>query len=114
MSKEKGIGKPREKRLRNTTLKEELWTPDYITQATPRTILIFYILNFSSKPPMIITSFLKSGQFFLQRSTNSSFGLVGPEHNPALGSKPKLVLTVVNLYIIFNNTRLVTLIFISS
>ena len=43
---------------------------------------------------MIVTFFLKSGQFFLPRSTNSLFGLVGPEPNPVLGSKPKLVLTL--------------------
>ena len=58
--KKRGIGKPREKRLRDTTLKEELWILDYITQATPKTIFISYTLNFSSKPPMIVTSFLKS------------------------------------------------------
>ena len=90
----KWIGKPSEKILRNTILKEELWTLDYITQPTPRTTFISYTLNFSSKPPMIVTFFLKSGQFFLPRSTNSLFGLVGPEPNPVLGSKPKLVLTL--------------------
>ena len=59
--KKREIGKPREKRLRDTTLKEELWILDYITQATLKTIFISYTLNFSSKPPMIVTSFLKSG-----------------------------------------------------
>ena len=53
--------KPREKRLRNTTLKEEFEILDYITQAMPRTIFISYTFNFSSKPPMIVTSILKSG-----------------------------------------------------
>ena len=90
----KGIGKLREKRLRNTTLKEELWTLDYITQPTPRTTFISYTLNFSSKPPMIVIFFLKLGQFFLPRSTNSLFGLVGAKPNPVLGSKSKLVLTL--------------------
>ena len=60
MSKEGRLEKPREKRLRNMTLKEELCTLDYITQATPRTIFVSYTLNFSSKPPRIVTSFLKS------------------------------------------------------
>ena len=55
MSKERGLEKPREKKLRNTTLKEELWTFDYITQATPMMIFVSYTLNFSSKPPMIFT-----------------------------------------------------------
>ena len=43
---------------------------------------------------MIVTFFLKSGYFFLPRSTNLLFGLVGPKLNPVLGSKPKLVLIV--------------------
>ena len=34
---------------------------------------------------MIITSFLKSGQFFFPRSTNLLFGLVGPKPNPVQG-----------------------------
>ena len=55
------LEKPREKRLRNTTLKEELWTLDYITHATPRTIFVSFALNFSSKPHMTVISFLKSG-----------------------------------------------------
>ena len=59
--KKRGIGKPREKRLRNTTLEEEFWILDYITQATPRMIFISYTFNFSSKPPVIVTSILKSG-----------------------------------------------------
>ena len=85
---------PGEKRLRNTTLKEKLWTLDHITQATPRTIFVSYTPNFSSKPLMIVTSSPKSGQFFLSCSTNLLFGLVGPKPNPVLGSKPKLVLTI--------------------
>ena len=93
MSKERGLTNLEKKRLRNTTLKEELWILDYITQATPMTIFISYTLNFSSKPPMTVTFFLKSGLFFLSRSTNSLFGLVGPEPNSVLGSKPKLDLT---------------------
>ena len=48
-------------RLRNTSLKEELWTLDLITQVMPRMIFISHTLNFSSKPPVIVTSFLKSG-----------------------------------------------------
>ena len=60
-TKKKGEKKNLEKRLRNTTLKEELWTLDNITQAMLRMIFISYNLNFSSKPPMIVTSFLKSG-----------------------------------------------------
>ena len=52
---------PGEKRLRNTTLKEKLWTLDHITQATPRTIFVSYTPNFSSKPLMIVTSSPKSG-----------------------------------------------------
>ena len=60
-TKRKEKEKNLEKRLRNTTLKEKLWTLDNITQAMPRTIFVSYNLNFSSKPPMIVTSFLKSG-----------------------------------------------------
>ena len=56
-------------------------------------IFISYTYNYSSKPSTIVTSFLKSGQFFLTRSTNLLFGLVGLESNPVLRSKPKLVLT---------------------
>ena len=61
MAKERGSKKPKAKILRNTTLKEEFWILNYITQATPRTIFISYTFNFSSKPPMIVTCILKSG-----------------------------------------------------
>ena len=96
--KERGSKNLERKRLRNTKLKEEHQTLDYIIQVMPRTIFVSYILYFSSNPPMIVTSFLKSGQFFLPRSTNSLFGLVGPEPNPVLGSKPKLVLIIGAVY----------------
>ena len=59
------------------------------------TIFISYTYNYSSKPSTIVTSFLNLGQFFLPRSTNLLFGLVGPELNPILESKPKLVLTII-------------------
>ena len=49
------------KRLRNTLLKEELWTSDQITLVTSGTIFISHTLNFSSNPPMIVISLLESG-----------------------------------------------------
>ena len=48
-----------QERLRNTSLKEELWTLDQITQVMPMIIFISHTLNFSSKPPTTVTSFLK-------------------------------------------------------
>ena len=56
-----GLKNLEQARLRNTLLKEELWTLDQITQVTPMIIFISHTLNFSSKPPTIFTSFLKSG-----------------------------------------------------
>ena len=51
-----------EKRLKNKLLKKELLTNYYdrVTQATSMTVFASYTLNTSSKPPMIVTSFLKS------------------------------------------------------
>ena len=108
MSKEEEIEKHIEKRLRNTTRKEELQIPDYTIQAKPKTIFVSYTYNYSFKPSTIVTSFLKSGQFFLPRFTNLLFGLAGPEPNPVLGSKPKLVLTyIIHFFFIqhFRNFR---------
>ena len=48
-------------RLRNTSLKEELWTRDKIAWVTPRMIFVSHTFDFSSKPPIIVTSFLESG-----------------------------------------------------
>ena len=55
----------RGKRLENKLLKKEpldSWINYYdrVTQATPRTVFTSYSLNFSSKPPTIVISFLKS------------------------------------------------------
>ena len=61
MSKEKGIEKHIEKRLRNTTQKEELQVLDYTIQAMLMTIFISYTYNYSSKPSTMIILFLKSG-----------------------------------------------------
>ena len=91
--KKQGIEKQIEKRLRNTTQKEELQSLGYTIQATPRTIFISSTYIYPSKPSTIVTSFLNSGQFFFPRSTNLLFGLVGPKPNPVLESKSKLVLT---------------------
>ena len=49
---------------------------DRVTQATPMTVFASYTLSTSSKPPMIVTSFLKSD------STNLLFGPVGPKPSP--------------------------------
>ena len=59
--KKKGMEKHIEKRLRNTTQKEELQILGYTIQATSRTIFISSIYNYPSKPFTIVTSFLKSG-----------------------------------------------------
>ena len=62
MSKEKEIEKKHiEKRLRNTTQKEELQIIGYTIQVTPRKIFISSTYNYPSNPSTIITSFLKSG-----------------------------------------------------
>ena len=61
-------------------------------------IFILYSYKYSSKPSTIVTSFLNSDQFFLPRSTNLLFGLVGPEYNPVLESKPKPVLIYIYIY----------------
>ena len=92
--KERGSKNLERKRLRNTTQKEEVQILNQTVQPMLSMIFISYTYNFSSKPSTIITSFLKSGQFFLSYSTNLLFGLVGPKPNPVLGSKPKLVLTI--------------------
>ena len=73
--------------------KEKLQILDYIILAKPRTIFVSSSYNYSSKPSTIVTSLLNSDYFFLPRSTNLFFGLVGPESNPILESKPKLILT---------------------
>ena len=59
-------------------------------------IFISYTLNISSKPPIIVTSFLKSGQFFLPRSTNLLFELVGPKPNPVQGPSQNWSLQVIH------------------
>ena len=73
--------------------KEKLQILDYTILAKPRTIFVSSSYNYSSKPSTIVTSLLNSDYFFLSRSTNLFFGLVGPESNPILESKPKLILT---------------------
>ena len=55
------IEKQIEKRLRNTTQKEELQNLGYTIQATPMTIFISSTYNYPSKPSTIVTSFLNSG-----------------------------------------------------
>ena len=83
-----GIEKPRAKKkikkqvTKRRTLDSWLNYYDRVTQAMPRMVFISYTLNISSKPPMIITSFLKSGYFFFPHSTNLLFGFVGPKPNP--------------------------------
>ena len=62
----------------------------------PMMIFISYTLNISSKPPIIVTSFLKSGQFFLPRSTNLLFELVGPKPNPVQGPSQNWSLQVIH------------------
>ena len=92
--KRREIERQIEKRLRITTQKGR--TPKnlgYTIQTSLRTIFISSTYNYSSKPSTIVTSFLNSDQFFLLRSTNLLFGLVGPVLNPVLESKSKLVLT---------------------
>ena len=92
------IEKQIEKRLRNTTQKEELQNLGYTIQATPRTIFISSTYNYPSKPSTIVTLFLNSGQFFLPHFTNLLFGLIGPKPNPVLESKSKLVLSIGAVY----------------
>ena len=55
------IEKQIEKRLRNTTQKEELQNLGYTIQATPRTIFISSTYNYPSKPSTIVPFFLNSG-----------------------------------------------------
>ena len=61
MAKKRRIEKLRARKIKKHILKEELWTLDQITQVTPMIIFISHTLNFSFKPPTIVTSFLKSG-----------------------------------------------------
>ena len=55
MSKEEEIEKHIEKRLRNTTQKEELQILGYTIQATPMTIFISSTYNYPPKPSTIVT-----------------------------------------------------------
>ena len=60
-NKEEGIEKQIEKRLRNTTQKEELQSLGYTIQATLRSIFISSTYIYPSKPSTIVASFLNSG-----------------------------------------------------
>ena len=60
---EKGIGKILEKKTRELVTEERTlcsWLDyfDWVTHATLRIIFVFYILNTSSKTPMIVIYFL--------------------------------------------------------
>ena len=50
----------KEQVTKNRALNSWLNYYNWVTQATPRIIFVSFILNISSKPPMIVTSFLKS------------------------------------------------------
>ena len=94
MPKERDIEKQVRKKVEKIQhQKEEFQILDYTILIKPRMIFISSSYNYSSKPSTIVTSLLNSDYFFLPRSTNLFFGLVGPESNPILESKPKLILT---------------------
>ena len=83
---EKNLEQKKKKKIKKQVTKRrnlDSWLNYYdrVTQATPRMVFISYTLNISSKPPMIVTSFLKSGQFFFPHFTNLLFELVGPKPN---------------------------------
>ena len=84
---------------------------DRVTHARLRTIFVFYILNTSSKPPMIITFFSKIRLVLFPTLYKFIVWACWAKTQSCLGSKPKLVLTNLNSVIISNGTQQIYIIF---
>ena len=82
------------------TLGSGLSNYDRVTQAIPRTIFIFYILNTSSKPPMFITFFSKIRLVLFPTLYKFIVWACWAKTQSCLGSKPKLVLTIAIFFIL--------------